>query len=307
MFVFSLCLHENHGGHVCHKCGWTFPNPHPSAKLRRAHKKVCGKIEGFKLAKSDDTHQTDSDLSDDDHKPVPVPLPQPLSESSAKGSDGKKGSDSFRVEGEGAGVRSEEEVFSDAVAEFGDADSSRTALKAVDLDTRGVEMNAEQCKDLSQTVEKVVDLDACRMDMTLEESRDLARTAGAVAGLDANRLYVNLEETQQSSQAAEKAASLDNHGIEMNVEEIQDSSKIAGEAVDLGVCGAADSYVKEMDPSHGLDAGLEMHGEENKESSRKVEASALDACGVNVNAEEIKGNDGVNHVLTNPPVVGKLE
>lgn len=39
---------ENHGVYVCHKCGWPFPNPHPSAKHRRAHKKICGTIEGYK-------------------------------------------------------------------------------------------------------------------------------------------------------------------------------------------------------------------------------------------------------------------
>ena len=44
---------ENHGVHVCNKCGWPFPNPHPSAKHRRAHKRVCGTIEGFKLVESE--------------------------------------------------------------------------------------------------------------------------------------------------------------------------------------------------------------------------------------------------------------
>lgn len=59
--------------HVCHKCGWPFPNSHPSAKHRRAHKKICGTTEGYQLLlvsesqircnnASDDEH-----LSDDDH------------------------------------------------------------------------------------------------------------------------------------------------------------------------------------------------------------------------------------------------
>jgi len=47
---------------VCHKCGWPFPNPHPSAKHRRAHKKICGTIEGYK------EEQTNFNGSDDDYK-----------------------------------------------------------------------------------------------------------------------------------------------------------------------------------------------------------------------------------------------
>ncbi|CAM6091040.1 unnamed protein product [Calypogeia fissa] len=31
----------------CHECGWTYPNPHPSAKDRRNHETQCGKIPGF--------------------------------------------------------------------------------------------------------------------------------------------------------------------------------------------------------------------------------------------------------------------
>ncbi|CAL5087509.1 unnamed protein product [Urochloa decumbens] len=29
------------GGHLCHVCGYQYPNPHPSAKLRRSHRKHC--------------------------------------------------------------------------------------------------------------------------------------------------------------------------------------------------------------------------------------------------------------------------
>lgn len=43
--------------HVCTKCGWSYPNPHPSAKNRRAHKKICGTIEGFEIFDSDKTKQ----------------------------------------------------------------------------------------------------------------------------------------------------------------------------------------------------------------------------------------------------------
>ena len=75
---FDFKGHGNHGVHLCHKCGWPFPNPHPSAKHRRAHKKICGTIEGHKLFDSEEaTHLNASDdehLSDDDHK-TPGELP----------------------------------------------------------------------------------------------------------------------------------------------------------------------------------------------------------------------------------------
>jgi len=57
--------HESHGVYVCHKCGWPFPNPHPSARHRRAHKKICGTLEGYKFVDSEETPL--SALSDDDH------------------------------------------------------------------------------------------------------------------------------------------------------------------------------------------------------------------------------------------------
>ncbi|KAA3480335.1 30S ribosomal S5 [Gossypium australe] len=65
--------HESHGVHLCHKCGWPFPNPHPSAKHRRAHKKICGTIEGFKLVPSAEqitrTNGSDEEpVPYDDHK-----------------------------------------------------------------------------------------------------------------------------------------------------------------------------------------------------------------------------------------------
>ncbi|KAH7352106.1 hypothetical protein KP509_19G030100 [Ceratopteris richardii] len=37
------------GSWICPRCGWRYPNPHPSAKHRRSHKKHCGKLEGFEL------------------------------------------------------------------------------------------------------------------------------------------------------------------------------------------------------------------------------------------------------------------
>ncbi|KAI4344904.1 hypothetical protein L6164_012086 [Bauhinia variegata] len=105
--------HENHGVHVCHKCGWPFPNPHPSAKHRRAHKRICGTIEGYGLLDSEGSaHLNGSDderLSDDEHK---LPSPKVLEKGINEKGSGKIG-DKLN--------RSEDEVFSDAVADFSDS------------------------------------------------------------------------------------------------------------------------------------------------------------------------------------------
>lgn len=50
---------------MCNKCGWPFPNPHPSARHRRAHRKICGAIEGYKLVDSEGTAHLV--VSDDEH------------------------------------------------------------------------------------------------------------------------------------------------------------------------------------------------------------------------------------------------
>lgn len=49
LFVFVCGFAEGGGGsvHVCHKCKWAFSNPHPSPKKRAAHKKQCGRINGY--------------------------------------------------------------------------------------------------------------------------------------------------------------------------------------------------------------------------------------------------------------------
>ncbi|CAA7405030.1 unnamed protein product [Spirodela intermedia] len=53
---------QDHGGlHVCHSCRWRFPNSHPSARQRRAHRRHCGKIDGFPLIPS---HHEDGGRSD---------------------------------------------------------------------------------------------------------------------------------------------------------------------------------------------------------------------------------------------------
>ncbi|KAL2647541.1 hypothetical protein AAZV13_05G124300 [Glycine max] len=113
--------HESHGVHLCHKCGWPFPNPHPSAKHRRAHKKICGTIEGYKRSASEgQPHLNGSDdehVSDDDHKTPGLVVSGPKSLETGNNEKGNEGN------GEKL-IRSEDEVFSDAVADFLDSGSN---------------------------------------------------------------------------------------------------------------------------------------------------------------------------------------
>ncbi|KAL3329384.1 hypothetical protein AABB24_036464 [Solanum stoloniferum] len=129
--------HENHGTHLCHKCSWPFPNPHPSSRHRRAHKKVCGKIEGYKLSESEAGNSTHSAVSDDEHhsdgdQQTPSPIGKKISVK-----DGSSGDKSYR---------SEDETFSDAVMEFSDSGSSP-----------GMEGRPEGVKSLNTNVKKVDD------------------------------------------------------------------------------------------------------------------------------------------------------
>ncbi|KAL8162889.1 hypothetical protein V2J09_014378 [Rumex salicifolius] len=112
-------------GFVCNKCGWQFPNPHPSARHRRAHKKVCGTIE-VKHGKNGD-HKTnmnaaadDDDLSDNDSKTL-------INGSETMEKIEEMAVSSRSISGFGSGSnrsnRSEEDVFSDAITDFLDNSS----------------------------------------------------------------------------------------------------------------------------------------------------------------------------------------
>ncbi|XP_011006105.1 PREDICTED: uncharacterized protein LOC105112197 isoform X2 [Populus euphratica] len=108
--------HESHGVYVCHKCGWPFPNPHPSARHRRAHKKICGTLEGYKFVDSEETPL--SALSDDDRgsdEDPKTPSPKGLERGINERGTGGVGSRSNR---------SEDDVFTDAIAEFPESGSS---------------------------------------------------------------------------------------------------------------------------------------------------------------------------------------
>ncbi|XP_010532710.1 PREDICTED: uncharacterized protein LOC104808672 [Tarenaya hassleriana] len=103
---------EGQSVHVCNKCGWQYPNPHPSAKHRRAHKKICGSIKGYELF--------DSENAD--------PVPGFDDENSPKLVEAKIG-------GIGAiSNRSELDEFEDAVCEFSGSPSGREDQFTMDVE-----------------------------------------------------------------------------------------------------------------------------------------------------------------------------
>ncbi|KAI5080939.1 hypothetical protein GOP47_0004122 [Adiantum capillus-veneris] len=51
---------------TCQRCGWVYPNAHPSAKHRRNHKKHCGKVKGFELHSEDHKGGSSDEASSDD-------------------------------------------------------------------------------------------------------------------------------------------------------------------------------------------------------------------------------------------------
>ncbi|KAF8388486.1 hypothetical protein HHK36_027158 [Tetracentron sinense] len=124
--------HENHGVHLCHKCGWAFPNSHPSSKIRRAHKRVCGKIESeekIHLSGSDEEQPSDEDI---------------------KTPEGPKMEDTMNNEKGSCEIqrkRSEEEIFSDAVTEFADTGTSPGAEMPVVEDTGRPDSNVERISE----------------------------------------------------------------------------------------------------------------------------------------------------------------
>ncbi|XP_052302952.1 uncharacterized protein LOC18105314 isoform X5 [Populus trichocarpa] len=136
--------HESHGVYVCHKCGWPFPNPHPSARHRRAHKKICGTLEGYKFVDSEETPL--SALSDDDHgsdEDPKTPSPKGLERGINEKGCGGVGSRSNR---------SEDDVFTDAIAEFPESGSSPVTGEHT-RDVKEPEINLEINKATAQSSE----------------------------------------------------------------------------------------------------------------------------------------------------------
>ncbi|CAF2250726.1 unnamed protein product [Brassica napus] len=131
----NITQHSPGGGksHICSKCGWNYPNPHPSAKNRRAHKKICGTIKGFEILGSEQANQN-LDLQKgqclDDEPKIPSP----------------------RVVERIGDIISEEDVFADAVCEFSSSVVSDSVKEKEEEETPANGM-AKSATDLGKTQE----------------------------------------------------------------------------------------------------------------------------------------------------------
>ncbi|KAJ7540435.1 hypothetical protein O6H91_10G014800 [Diphasiastrum complanatum] len=50
---------------ICRHCGWQYPNPHPSAKVRRDHRRLCGKIQNVNTWLGSEEYDDQADSEDD--------------------------------------------------------------------------------------------------------------------------------------------------------------------------------------------------------------------------------------------------
>ncbi|KAM7280660.1 hypothetical protein ACFE04_007794 [Oxalis oulophora] len=129
------------GTHLCHRCGWPFPNPHPSAKHKRAHRRHCGTIQGYTILVHSLGHQSD----DDPKTPSPKPVQKSLSKTWSAGTGSMSN-------------RSEDEVFSDTLTEFqesgginhgieGHLDEAATPTTNLEEDNKSNGKSTDQMKD----------------------------------------------------------------------------------------------------------------------------------------------------------------
>ncbi|KAF3775563.1 hypothetical protein EJ110_NYTH50059, partial [Nymphaea thermarum] len=116
---------NSHGVWVCHKCGWTYPNPHPSAKHRRNHKKHCGKLGNSNVIASprerSSSPDSDDDLHEEEHS---FPAKLVVDAAKSNGTQDQVAEKSVITEVHEISNRVEEEEFADAVTDFSEASQS---------------------------------------------------------------------------------------------------------------------------------------------------------------------------------------
>ncbi|XP_075523747.1 uncharacterized protein LOC142556249 [Primulina tabacum] len=165
----TSAVSEVHGVHLCHRCGWSFPNPHPSAKHRRAHKRVCGKMEGYKISPSDLAISDDSDEGDQ-CTPCPKIEKSNVKESNSDGGVHLRSN------------KSEDDVFSDAATEFsysGISPSLEERLEVIKGDDKKIEQKIEE-GDINVNLSKKVDECAGEVDVDPRQLEILSETESGV-------------------------------------------------------------------------------------------------------------------------------
>ncbi|XP_071700010.1 uncharacterized protein [Rutidosis leptorrhynchoides] len=256
--------HESHHRvHLCHRCGWPFPNPHPSAKHRRSHKKVCGKVEGYTTLIGSEV------ISDDEHNP----------------DDDKEKSPSPNIEKNTSISRSEEDLFADAVTEFTESEASAgSANKTVDdgdsnvvvnapLETNNVDdiVKAYQDTDLEKNGETeittVSDISESKLELTDKDaqcSNDLVKDVAAIEVMEAaegksqeSQNYETVTEEAKDSEISKITPEVSETGVEY--EDI-----IKGENLEKWESATADLMNEEI--KQEIEAICENDSEVTKES-----------------------------------------
>lgn len=206
--------HENQGVHVCRKCGWPFPKLHPSSKHRRAHKRICGTIEGYKLTNLSVSDDEQDHPSDEDCK-----TPSPKIEKRSIGVGEKS-------------YRSEDEMFSDAVAEFSDSGISP-----------GSEEQLEDVKELEKNVQRTVVDDDIYSTGTLKVDA-VSDSAKPMSSLSADNI-VPSNGFVESTQSGKDNAEMSNHDLSLlsapveNTEATVNAVQIEGYLVQDMIAGSS--------------------------------------------------------------------
>ncbi|XP_050373178.1 uncharacterized protein LOC126790862 isoform X2 [Argentina anserina] len=175
---------EGHGVHVCHKCGWPYPNPHPSAKHRRAHKKICGSVEGYKVLGSQQLSVSDGEQNSDDEPKTPSPKV-------VERSVFEKGSGGI---GQGS-MQSDDGVFLDAVAEFSDSGSAVRTAESGAIVKRGekADLNAIPFRNIGETTDTSDEMKKINVtDSMMESGLTSVDQEAEVTGITTNNLDRNI-------------------------------------------------------------------------------------------------------------------
>ncbi|KAL3829277.1 hypothetical protein ACJIZ3_018079 [Penstemon smallii] len=241
--------HGGHGVHLCLRCGWPYPNPHPSSRHRRAHKRVCGTIEGYEIYHSQsDNHQVV--VSDDEHaSDEDQHTPKPTAEKKAKefGSSSGVG---------GKSNRSEDDVFSDAVTDFSDSGISPQQDKS--MEQRTVD------RDLGGSDSKKVDEADRTEPLNDPTSSDQVCTPGApVNETEQSESVVFITDSRvEPIYEIPRDASIDSTNT-LSDKEMQQGMMKAGQ--DEDVQGEEDKPISILDPEEGKTSGSAMVASERNE------------------------------------------
>ncbi|CAM8908780.1 unnamed protein product [Rhodiola kirilowii] len=330
--------HESHGVLLCHRCGWPFPNAHPSARYRRAHKRMCGTIEGYTVAADSEAtatlshihsqHSAVSSFSDDEH-----------------GSDGDskapsaKGVISTSVNDGGSGRvlrrmnMSSDDVFADAVSEFADTNASLESKEGLGITKKTtIAQDAVGIRSFSPPVEETSVTGSFPESVNHENLKSEGPQEGSVTSQDPEKVVSFSEipaksETMTDANEENKRANAfeDPAGLETGFTEIDDVSEVnagvviapvieeskTSEAVAEGrtnvELSVAKSEISQSEETHDVKSGSEIVVDDQSHGGKTIICSSDEISEVKVddNIPRSKGSAGTSpRISENNEVVG---